>query len=133
MPRKLFAWLLVASITKMGRFSTLFCAWPCKALFWRRESCSCWAVFFLGLGILPAAAEPQCGMRDSLHRGLLQTYLESPAFIAITNSGALVEVLITESGNTWSILVTTPDGISCLVAAGENWRAVAGPLPGQGS
>ncbi len=27
-------------------------------------------------------------------------------------------------GKTWTIIISTPDGQSCLVAAGEGWRAV---------
>jgi hypothetical protein len=40
----------------------------------------------------------------------------------VTHNGGLVEVLSTGNGTTWSIIVTTPTGMSCLVAAGEGWR-----------
>jgi hypothetical protein len=40
----------------------------------------------------------------------------------VTNSGGLVEVLSDGKGGTWTIIVTTPQGMSCLVAAGEGWR-----------
>jgi hypothetical protein len=33
-------------------------------------------------------------------------------------------VLTTGNGTTWSIIVTTPQGMSCLVAAGEGWKAM---------
>ena len=38
--------------------------------------------------------------------------------------GGVVEILTSPDGNTWTIIVTTPQGMSCLVAAGEGWRAV---------
>jgi len=44
--------------------------------------------------------------------------------LGVTNNGGLVEVLSTNEGTTWSIIVTAPDGKSCLVAAGEGWRAL---------
>ncbi len=35
-----------------------------------------------------------------------------------------MEVLSTGDGDTWSIIITTPKGMSCLVAAGEGWRVI---------
>ena len=42
----------------------------------------------------------------------------------MTNTGGLVEVLTDGKGGTWTIIVTTPQGMSCLVAAGEGWRSM---------
>lgn len=69
-----------------------------------------------------ASAQSQCGTRDGVERTLLQNYQESPIFTGVTHNGGLVIVLATESGSTWSILVASPQGVACLVAAGENWR-----------
>ncbi len=55
---------------------------------------------------------------------LAQKYQEVPVAIGVTNRGGLVEVLTTGDGKTWTIIISTPDGQSCLVAAGEGWRAV---------
>ena len=49
-------------------------------------------------------------------------YGEVPVAIGVTNKGGLVEVLTTGDGNTWTIIVSMPNGTSCLVAAGEGWR-----------
>jgi hypothetical protein len=32
-------------------------------------------------------------------------------------------VLAARDGATWSIIVTTSEGVTCLVAAGEGWRS----------
>ncbi len=37
-------------------------------------------------------------------------------------SGALVELLTTKDGTTWTIILTSPQGRSCLIASGEGWR-----------
>ena len=71
-----------------------------------------------------AAAQPQCDNRDKVLTLLSDKYKESPVAIGVTNNGGLVEVLSTNEGTTWSIIVTTPNGVSCLVAAGEGWRAL---------
>ncbi len=51
-------------------------------------------------------------------------YQEAPIGAGVTNSGGLVEVLTTSDGSTWTIIVTTPQGVSCLVATGEGWRTL---------
>jgi hypothetical protein len=40
----------------------------------------------------------------------------------LTSDGQLLEVLRSDSKQTWSILVTSPQGVSCIVAAGESWQ-----------
>jgi len=69
-----------------------------------------------------AAAEPQCDRRDNVLKLLSKKYKENPVAVGVTNNGGLVEVLSANEGSTWSIIVTTPKGMSCLVAAGEGWR-----------
>ena len=71
-----------------------------------------------------ATAQPQCDERSKVLTLLSDKYKESPVAIGVTNNGGLVEVLSTNEGTTWSIIVTTPNGVSCLVAAGEGWRAL---------
>ena len=71
-----------------------------------------------------ARAQPQCDARGEVLRVMAENYGETPAALGVTNNGGLVEVLTTADGSTWSIIVTTPQGLSCLVAAGEGWRAV---------
>ena len=81
----------------------------------------CFFTFFLS-GIAPAFSAPQCQQRDAVLQILEQKYKEAPVALGVTHNGGLVEVLSTGNGSTWSIIVTTPQGISCLVAAGEGWR-----------
>jgi len=45
----------------------------------------------------------------------------------VTSGGGLVEVLTDAKGATWTIIVTTPEGVSCLVADGEGWRTMPKP------
>ena len=40
----------------------------------------------------------------------------------MTNKGGLVEVLTTGDGDTWTIIVSTPNVVSCMLATGEGWR-----------
>jgi hypothetical protein len=86
-----------------------------------------WKILALSAGLAvvstsAAVAQPQCDQRDSVLQVLQQKYKEQPVALGVTHNGGLVEVLTTGNGNTWSIIVTTPQGISCLVAAGAGWR-----------
>ena len=65
---------------------------------------------------------PVCGARDDILNKLASDYREEPASVALTSDGQLLEVLKSDSMMTWSILITNPNGVSCLVANGESWQ-----------
>ncbi len=69
-----------------------------------------------------AQAAPQCNSRETVLELLSEKYSEAPVAVGVANNGGLVEVLSTGDGETWSIIITSPKGMSCLVAAGEGWR-----------
>lgn len=64
----------------------------------------------------------QCDERERVLTHLAKKYQEAPVAVGLTSGGGLIEVLSTGSGETWTIIVSNPDGVSCLVAAGEGWR-----------
>jgi hypothetical protein len=79
----------------------------------------------LSLTTSASAGQPaNCGPRAALLKQLANKYSEAPVAVGLSNSGALVEVLTSERGDTWTILVSKPDGTSCLVAAGQEWQAL---------
>ncbi len=65
-----------------------------------------------------------CVPRDDALAHLAQKYREAPVAAGVTNKGGLVEVLTTGDGSTWTIILSLPNGVSCLVASGEDWRAL---------
>ena len=75
-------------------------------------------------GPATAAGLPSCASRADVVDGLSKAYEELPRGLGLTGSGGVVEVLTSPSGDTWSIIVTWPDGRSCLVAAGESWQTL---------
>lgn len=92
----------------------------------------CVTLGLLAASVLPLGSDPAfgqsapvtCRTRDSLLTQLEQKYGEVPVAIGIAG-GALVELLSTEDGMTWTIILTTPKGLSCLIASGEGWRPLA--------
>jgi hypothetical protein len=76
-------------------------------------------------GPTPARADAQvCGARNDILAELTKRYSEAPVAVGLSNSGVLVEVLSSDKGATWTIIVSQPDGTSCLVAAGKEWQDV---------
>ena len=81
----------------------------------------------------PAQAVPQCAPRAVMLQLLLSQYRETPAYAGMSNRGWLVEVWTTADGDgeTWSIISTSPRGVSCINDAGEGWRGLPQPEQGQ--
>lgn len=80
------------------------------------------------LAAAPAAGQQaDCAARDSILDYLAQEFAERPVAMGLANNGGVIEVLSDAAGTTWTILLTRPDGQSCLVAAGEGWESL--PLP----
>jgi hypothetical protein len=73
------------------------------------------------------AASPACGPRNQLLGELAKKYHEAPVALGLDNSGALIVVLTSDDGATWTILANRPNGTSCLVASGEEWQPLKPP------
>ena len=50
-----------------------------------------------------------------------QTYDEAPVAGGIASNGSVLEVFTSPDGNSWTIILTSPDGTSHVMAAGETW------------
>ncbi len=85
--------------------------------------------------VLPSAASAQamCAARSDLLTNLKGQFSEAPVAIGLTNTGGVVEVLASPEGDTWTIIVTDPQGTSCLMAAGAYWQAALKVAIGQES
>ena len=85
---------------------------------------ACVAAFSVTLTPASAAEQGRCNSRDNVIKLLGNKYKEAPVAAGITSSGKLVEVLSNSSGTTWTIILTSPQGVSCLIVSGEGWRTV---------
>ena len=64
---------------------------------------------------------------------LADRYGESRQSIGLGANNAVVEVFASSETGTWTITVTTPQGLTCLVASGQAFEALAEALPKPGS
>ena len=77
----------------------------------------------------PAAGQgTACADRDKIVELLARKYQESPvARGVVTNGGHLMELFT--SDETWTLIVSQPNGMSCAIASGEGWRTIDKPRP----
>ena len=69
----------------------------------------------------PAQAIGMCGSRADFIKALSDKYQETGKALGIAGQVNLVEIFASKAG-TWTILVTTPEGKSCIIAAGSSWE-----------
>jgi hypothetical protein len=81
-----------------------------------------WAAFLVLILPLIAAAQQQCAPRETAVKNLAEKYNEHPIGMGLDDRGIILEVFVSEGGETWTIVVTRPDGVSCAVASGQGWR-----------
>lgn len=76
-----------------------------------------------------ATPPPICAQRAVVVDRLEAAYDERPRFRLLGTGGTLVELLTAKSG-TWTMIVTTPQGITCLMAVGKHWQDIKPPEGG---
>ncbi len=96
------------------------------------------AVLALGLPTMTAtpvdAADGRnCAARQVVLDALAQKYGETRQSIGLGANNAVIEVFASAETRTWTITVTTADGLTCLVASGQAYEALAEALPPAGS
>ena len=73
-----------------------------------------------------AAAQVGCAQREELVRNLADKYNEQQTAVGLESSGGkyrIVEVFASATGS-FTILLSYPDGVSCVVSSGEGWHQV---------
>jgi hypothetical protein len=69
-------------------------------------------------------AAPACVKRTELLSHLSNKFQEAPVAMGVADNGALLEVFSTTDGATWTVALTMPNGVTCLVATGQSWENV---------
>ena len=88
------------------------------------------AIFALGVlafstpaGTAEDVATTTCESRDAVLKFLNTKYSEAPVAMGVAKNGGLVEVLTSGAGSTFTIIITRPNGTTCMVAAGQGWES----------
>ena len=97
----------------------------------------------LGLAAIAPAAQGQtlaqdtthCAPRDRVVERLAGTYGETRRSIGLGANNAVMELFASDASGSWTITVTLPNGLTCLVASGQAYEAFtdAPPAIGKGA
>lgn len=74
-----------------------------------------------------------CITRESLIEKLETRYNETTQGMGLASNGLVFELTASEDMRTWTLLYTTPDGVSCVVATGELWSREEKKPEGKGT
>jgi len=85
-------------------------------------------VFALSMITPVQAAEQACAPRASALNHLAKKYNEQPVAMGLANNGGVLEIISTAEGSTWTIILTMPNGVACMIATGESWSILPPPL-----
>lgn len=80
--------------------------------------------FIAALLIHIVMAQSVCGQRSVIIGMLERDYGEVKVGMGMENSRAIVEVWLNPIWKNWSIIRTTPNGITCMIAKGHIWRSL---------
>ena len=81
-------------------------------------------------GTPDAHAQMACGTRDAVVAQLGDKYGEARHGGGLAGPTAIFEVWASEETGTWTILKTTPNGLTCVMAVGDDWQEDTSPPGG---
>jgi hypothetical protein len=80
-----------------------------------------------------AFSAPHCDNRDRVTALLADRYGETRRAIGLAGQQAVMELYASDATGSWTITLTLPDGVMCLMASGAGFEKVADDLPARGS
>ena len=80
-----------------------------------------------------SAAASNCAPRDVVVDRLAARYGESRQSIGLGANNAMVEVFASPETGTWTIIVTTAQGLTCMIASGQAFETLAEAPPAPGT
>lgn len=100
------------------------------------RTCAKAALVFACAVLGPASALAQsaqnCAPRERVVERLAEKYGETRRSIGLGANNAVVEVFASAESGSWTITVTMPTGLTCLVASGQAYETLAEALPAEG-
>lgn len=72
------------------------------------------------------AESGSCAPHESVVEQLAQKYGETRQSFGLAQNAQVVELFASLETGSWTIIITRPTGISCMVAAGQNFERIEG-------
>ena len=76
---------------------------------------------------IDAQQQARCAPHDVATRHLADTFGEHRHMMGLAANNMVLELFVSSSSGTWTITVTRPDGVTCIVASGANADLVQTP------
>lgn len=91
------------------------------------------AAIITALMASPAMAQTEnCAKRDLVMNLLTERFGETRQAIGLASGNQIVEMLANAETQTWTLTVTTPSGLTCIIGAGQLFQRVDKELDHQG-
>ncbi len=87
------------------------------------------AALLFATEIASAQSRNQCAERTMVIERLTQKYGETRQSMGLAANNGIVEMHASAETGSWTITVTHPNGITCLVAAGTSFETIEEELP----
>ena len=87
-------------------------------------------LFFMAMS--SASAQNICAKREEIIQKLWDKWQEVLTANGLANDNRLIEVFVSEKGS-WTIIISDPNGHSCVASAGRNWTLRKSESPDQGT
>ena len=90
----------------------------------KRFACIAAALYIITASFPATAQQQRCTKRPDIVGHLAKKFAEAPIAIGLSVSGGVIEVLSSEKGGSWTIIITMPNGNTCVLAAGKDWQHI---------
>ncbi len=77
----------------------------------------------------PASAQQVCGSHEAATQQLEKRFDERVVGLGLANDGIAMFVLFVSETGSWTVVVSEPNGPSCILTSGESWQQLP-PLIG---
>lgn len=75
---------------------------------------------------------PQCGQRQMVVETLTGKFGETRRGMGMAANNTVMELYASAEKGTWTITVTLPNGLTCLIGSGQGFETMAEQLPAKG-
>lgn len=100
--------------------------------YWNMGAMALAAALYLGVATDAAGQSRNCGPRDAVLDRLASGYGETRQSMGLGANNAVIEVFASDETGSWTITVTQPNGLTCLVASGQGYEQMVEALPPKG-
>lgn len=91
---------------------------------WKAGRLALTSAVMLVLAAGSAMAQRPCGPRENVVKRLAEGYGESRQSMGLGGNNSVVEVYASDETGSWTITVTMPNGMTCLLASGQSFESL---------